>query len=170
MVSDMSEHSIEFLGQKFSYPNTWQGAFSVLIISVSISFLAFRLTPEQISSYGGLFNPEESKKFESDLVSLNKKLSNELSTLKSEFFQLTKLENIPTFKKQEIASIVEESDKRLNAVYETTINNHIKRKNSIKASQPKLDVQELRVFTQEEARISKQIGLLQQQQQQQQTH
>jgi len=48
----MSENSMEILGQKFSYPSTWHGAFSVLIICVSATTLAITLSPEQIESLG----------------------------------------------------------------------------------------------------------------------
>tara|TARA_B110000503_G_scaffold31602_1_gene51099 strand:- start:1249 stop:1494 length:246 start_codon:yes stop_codon:yes gene_type:complete len=79
---NMSENSIEILGQKFSYPSTWQGAFSVLIICVSVTTLAITLLPEQIESLGIALGTELDKQFESDLVGINEKLSKENSSLK----------------------------------------------------------------------------------------
>ncbi len=35
----MDNNTIEILGQKFSYPTTWQGAFSVLVIFSCIAYL-----------------------------------------------------------------------------------------------------------------------------------
>jgi len=164
----MSEHSIEFLGQKFSYPTTWQGAFSILVVSASISFLAYALSPEQIKSYGGLISSETAKIFEGDLVQINKKLSDDVSFLKAEVLRLTEAADIPEPKKEEIVSKVKTSDKELNDVFAAAIEKQIERKDYISAAIPKSGGQQQRILTMEEQRLIQQIGQLQQQQQQQQ--
>ncbi|MFC1824386.1 hypothetical protein ACFL9T_16885 [Thermodesulfobacteriota bacterium] len=164
----MPEHSIEFLGQKFSYPTTWQGSFSVLIVCISISFIAFTLSPEQIKSYSAWFGSESDKKFEGDLVSINQKLSDDVSSLKAEVLRLTKAADIPEPKKKEIVKKIEASDKKLNDAFAAIIEKQIERKDSISAAIPRSGQQQQRILTIEKARLDKQIGELQQQQQQQQ--
>jgi len=48
----MSEHSIDILGQKFSYPSTWQGVVAVLVICCAVVALAYIFDGERIRAVG----------------------------------------------------------------------------------------------------------------------
>ena len=164
----MSEHSIELLGQKFSYPTTWQGAFSVLVVCASITILVATLSPEQIKSIGIALGTESDREFESELVAINEKLSEENASLKEDIFRLTETTNISEPEKQKIVAKVEESEKELSKVYANVISRQLERKEMISAAIPNSNQQQQRVLSLEEARLVQQIGQLQQQQQQQQ--
>ena len=52
----MSETSIEILGQKLSYPATWQGTTAIGLVCVCVAFLGYTLDAEELDSYSNLFN------------------------------------------------------------------------------------------------------------------
>ena len=164
----MPEHSIEFLGQKFSYPATWQGAFSVLVVSASITILAITLSPEQIDSFGAALGTESNKQFESELVDINEKLSKENASLKEDVLRLTASANIPEPEKEKIVSKVKASEKLINDAYVGVINSQLERKEVISAAIANSTQQQQRILGLEEARIAQQIDQLQLQQIQQQ--
>lgn len=164
----MSEYSIEILGQKFSYPSTWQGTFSVLIVCVSIASISITLSPEQIKSFGVALGTEYDQQFEKELVGINEKLNSEISSLKEDLLRLARTEIITEPEKIEIVSKVEASEKAINDAYADAIESQVERREIISSAIPSSNQQQQRILSIEEARIVQQIGQLQLQQQQQQ--
>lgn len=77
----MSDNDLEILGQKFSYPSTWQGSVTVLGICFCISFLAVTLDDTTIESYAQLVHGvasheayEQSLQTIDELVAENEKM------------------------------------------------------------------------------------------------
>ncbi|MBJ7536270.1 hypothetical protein [Marinomonas transparens] len=162
----MTEHSIEFLGQKFSYPSTWQGAFSILVVCASATILAVTLSPEQIESIGVAFGTESDKQFNDELIIIQEKLSQENAVLKAEISRLTQVANIPVSEKQAIALKIEASEKAIGDAYSKAIETQMERQETISTVVPSSNLQQ-RVISFEKAQLEQQIGWLQQQQQQQ---
>lgn len=160
----MSENSIELLGQKFSYPATWQGAFSVLVVSASLTVAAVMLSPEQIESLGVAFGTESDQRLESELFAINEKLSQENASLKDDLLKLTDTSNIPERKKRAIVSKVENSEKELSAAYANVIEIQSERRDMISAAIPASTLQQKKVLSLEEAKVMQNIDLLKQQQ------
>lgn len=160
----MSEHSIEFLGQKFSYPTTWQGAFSVLVVCGCITVAAVMLSPEQIESLGVAFGNDSSEQLESELFAINEKLSSENASLKDDLLKLSEAANISEREKRKIVSKVETSEKELTAAYSNVIDMQSERKAMISAAIPASSTEQKKLLSIEEAKVAKQIDLLKQQQ------
>lgn len=161
----MSEHSIELLGQKFSYPTTWQGASSILVVCASLTVFAMNLSPEQAEIIRLAFGSESDKQFESGLVEINEKISNENAFLKAQVLELTEAANIPEAQRREIVSKVEEAEKEISDAYANIIDMQVERQKTLRAAIPISTQQQQQVLTIEQARIVQQIGQLQQQQQ-----
>jgi len=162
----MSEHSIEVLGQKFSYPSTWHGTVSILIVCASISFIAYALEPEQINSYGGWFGSESDKKIEEGLVDLNKKQSEQIVTLKAEVSRLTTIANLAEDDKNKITTKLEAADKEINDAYNNLIGKQTERKDKLNTIINSSGQQQRQILNIEQGRISQQIKQFQQQQEQ----
>ncbi|MEQ3763103.1 MAG: hypothetical protein ABNH15_08590 [Alcanivorax sp.] len=160
----MPEHSIELLGQKFSYPTTWQGSFSVLVVCGCITVATVMLSPEQIDSLGAAFGRESSERLESELFSINEKLSSENATLKNDLLKLTDTANIPEREKRKIVSQVETSEKELTAAYANVIEMQSERKTMLSEAIPASSLEQKKLLSIEEAKVAKQINLLKQQQ------
>lgn len=159
----MSEHSIEFLGQKFSYPSTWQGAFSVLVICSSLTVIAVMLSPEQVNAYGSLVGSESEK----SVLSLTEKLSQENISLRADILQLADSSDLPDEQKQEIVLKVESSAKEIDETYTEVIEKQLEKSEAISLAIPKSHWQQQQMLSVEQARLIQLTGQLQQQQQQQ---
>ncbi len=157
----MAEHSIEFLGQKFSYPTTWQGVSAVFVVCAAITTLAIMLSPEQIESIGIALGTDSERQFESELVAINEKLSEENANLKDQVFRLTEAANIPESEKREIVSQVTESENAISQAYTQAIEKQQVRKDMISAAIPRLTQEQQMALSVEEARLTQQIDKLQ---------
>lgn len=161
----MPEHSIELLGQKFSYPSTWQGAFSVLVVCAAISFIASTLEPDQIDSYRSLFDTQSSKQVEDSLVNLNEKLNDQIISLKTDVLRLTEAANLANSEKEEIVSKVHSADREIKEAYSGLIQNQTDRKNRIDEIISSADKQQQTILNSEKVRLLNQIDRYQRQQQ-----
>lgn len=117
----MQENSVEFLGQKFSYPSTWPGAFSVLVVCASITTTIIALSPEQIDSFSVALGMESDKKIEKNYLELNKKLIEEFSSLKKEVKEIVLKGDVSDEGRDRLLTNIEESDKSLDNVFTENI-------------------------------------------------
>jgi len=108
-----SAPSIEVLGQKFSYPKTWQGTASVFFICITLAFFAWTLEPEQINSYKGIFASEADKQVEDRLVTLNKKLNTQVISLQEQVIDLSHKANLNKEDKEKLMSKVNNANKEI---------------------------------------------------------
>ena len=103
----MSDNTIEVLGQKLSYPTTWQGTAAVLIVCVCMAFLAYTLTPSQIDSYANLLEGKTEQKINDELLNTNNQLNTQIEELQSQVLQLSEHAQIEKKEKQKIAKNLE---------------------------------------------------------------
>ncbi|MFT6423097.1 MAG: hypothetical protein ACJA2K_001839 [Thalassolituus sp.] len=122
------------------------------------------LSPEQIDSLGAAFGRESSERLESELFSINEKLSSENATLKNDLLKLTDTANIPEREKRKIVSQVETSEKELTAAYANVIEMQSERKTMLSEAIPASSLEQKKLLSIEEAKVAKQINLLKQQQ------
>jgi hypothetical protein len=122
------------------------------------------LSPEQIDSLGAAFGRESSERLESELFSINEKLSSENATLKNDLLKLTDIANIPEREKRKIVSQVETSEKELTAAYANVIEMQSERKTMLSEAIPASSLEQKKLLSIEEAKVAKQINLLKQQQ------
>ncbi|GAB1259273.1 hypothetical protein NBRC116494_37760 [Aurantivibrio plasticivorans] len=160
----MSEHSIEFLGQKFSYPSTWQGAFSVFVVCTAITTTAITLSPEQVNAIGSLIGNDS----EETVVSLTDKLSKENLELRKQVLWLAETPDISREERQEVVSKVKDSAEEIDQTYAAVIDKQIEKSQAISTALPNTSGQQQQVLSAQQARIIQLTGQLQQQQQMQQ--
>jgi hypothetical protein len=122
------------------------------------------LSPEQIDSLGAAFGRESSERLESELFSINEKLSSENATLKNDLLKLTDTANIPEREKRKIVSQVETSEKEFTAAYANVIEMQSERKTMLSEAIPASSLEQKKLLSIEEAKVAKQINLLKQQQ------
>lgn len=93
----MSEenYNIEILGQKLSYPTTWQGAAAVLILCIALTAIAYIAkgwaTPEVISGLAGLnTTTKQQEGINNSLLDNINKLSVKVASLELNLIKATK--------------------------------------------------------------------------------
>ena len=115
-------------------------------------------------SLGAAFGRESSERLESELFSINEKLSSENASLKNDLLKLTDTANIPEREKRKIVSQVETSEKELTAAYANVIEMQSERKTMLSEAIPASSLEQKKLLSIEEAKVAKQINLLKQQQ------
>lgn len=159
----MTNYSIEFLGQKFSYPTTWQGAFSVLVVCASLSFLVYKLSPEQIDSIGTLLGRTSDQQFENNLVEVNQKLKAHNKELQAQVTKLSQMADISAQEKKKITSTLAVNDKQVKEAYRMLIQEQTARKAAIAALQSS-NPKHQQFLNLEQAKLSERISKLKLQQ------
>jgi len=166
----MSDNTIEILGQKFSYPTTWQGTSSVLIICLCVSFLGYTLDAKQIDSYSNLLNGTTERAFNESLETIAK-LNSDIEGMQSTINQLTEKANLADEEKQEVYSKLEaERQSREKAL--VNLNNlqsaRVSELNTAYQNlSPQQQQQQQQIWSMQGQQIQQQLGNVQQQQQQQ---
>lgn len=115
------DNTIEILGQKFSYPTTWQGTTAIFFVCLCVSFLAWTLEPSQISAYVNGLSPQDNKITEEKLISVNEKLDKEVISLRAEVLRLTKLTTLDEADKKKIIKKVDAGKKAISNKYNELI-------------------------------------------------
>ncbi len=115
-----SDNSIEILGQKFSYPDTWQGTAAILCVCICVAFLAYTLTPAQIDALAGVTRADD-KKVEAKLTEINKKLLEENNYLKEQIAQVVENPEVDSDKLRELSSWIDDRHGNLNTDFEELV-------------------------------------------------
>ena len=160
------ENSIEILGQKFSYPSTWQGTASILIVGATICFIAWTLEPQQINAYVNGISPSN-KETESKLVAVNKSLTDEVVNLRKQVLDLAEKSSLDDVSKKDLLSKVEGGKEAIDLKFGELINAQQKRANLVGGQISSSNQQQQQMLSAEAARLNQQLGQFQQQQQQQ---
>lgn len=103
----MPEHHIEILGQKFSYPSTWQGAFSILIVCTCIGFLGYTLDSDEITSYSKLFSKEKSEGAYNESLATIAELNSQIGGMQKTIHNLTSKANLAEKEKTKVYAKLE---------------------------------------------------------------
>ena len=165
----MTDNSIEILGQKFSYPDNKYGALSVFFICASISFIAWTLEPNQINAYANNFGTMKEKQAEADLVSLNNELNKEVNYLRVEVLRLAaNNKNVNEDEKKNIVKKIDANQKIIDSKYSNLIKTQNERQEQLDKIISISNQQQQQPLLIEKARLQQQTGLFVQQQQLQQ--
>lgn len=115
----MSEHSIELLGQKFSYPTTWQGTLSVMAVSAAIAFLGYTLDADQIRSYQGLFAGKTEQAYQESLDTVAT-LNQQIESMQGTILELSAKASLNGEEKKQVYQVLESDrltrENKLNAL------------------------------------------------------
>lgn len=166
----MQGNSIEFLGQKVSYPTTWHGTVAVLIVCVCVAFLGYSLDKERIDSWSGVVNNNAEKAYNDALLTINKK-DQQIQVLTNKITELTLQANLD--KNQKIALNQDLESSRVEAEIATKAlaasqKQKVDEWNRIKENMPlPQQQQQQNQFVNQQQQIQQQLQSLKQQQQQQ---
>ncbi len=166
----MPDNTIELMGQKLSYPTTWQGAFTVTMICFCITFLGYTLDANQIKSYSGLFSCSSEEAYNESLSTIAK-LNSNIGGMQLTINALTQKANLAENEKTEMFSKLETDRKSRELAIEALSNLQAARVAELAKTQDKLPLQQQQQQQQylslQAQQIQQQLGNVQQQQQQQ---
>jgi hypothetical protein len=77
----MGEYSIEILGQKFSYPTTWQGTASILVVCLALVAIAFIFDGERIKAIGDVIDSASKATIDDALQKANTTITNQANEI-----------------------------------------------------------------------------------------
>jgi len=106
----MSGDTIEILGQKFSYPSSWPGAFAILVIGLCIAFVVYSLDEGKINSWSKIFNGTNEKAYNDALATIANQ-HKEIQTLKSTISDLTSNTNLSSTDIDKLQKSIEDASK-----------------------------------------------------------
>lgn len=160
----MADNSIEVLGQKFSYPTTWQGAISILVVCLCISFLAYTLDPDKIDSYAGWRGPQSDKSLETGLIKTNKTLNAEVVSLREQILSLADKVSLDDQEKKEIIKKLDLGQEEISKSYSGLIEAQEDRKIELRKITP-ISQEHQQILSEEQDWLDHQIEQIQVQEQ-----
>lgn len=166
----MMDNTIEIMGQKFSYPSTWQGATSVFVVCSCIAFLAWTLEASEIDSYQGLFNGASEQAYNESLSTISE-LNAQIEGMQLTINDLSEKANLVEEEKEAVLARLETERQSRERALVSLSHLQAARVSDLNRNQKQLPVQQQQQQQQylslQDQQIQQQLGNIQQQQQQQ---
>lgn len=170
----MSDNSIEILGQKLAYPNSWQGVSAVFCVCVALVIIAWIFTrwvnPEKVLAFTRYASLQEQKV--TKLQEANKVLLNQIGELEEQLAESVEDEPSTSADYQAVKSEVTELQKEREALYSDLSDSFAAQDSVVNAIRSEMgdewESQVIGTQQQQKVQVEQQQRQVQQQQQQQQ--
>lgn len=160
----MAENSIEILGQKISYPSTWQGTTAVFSVCLCIGFLGWTLEGDQINAFGKVFNGHSEQAYNQSLQTIEKQ-NKMISSMQVTIDKLTSKAKISQEEKNKITERLKANIKDIESSLQSLSQIQQNKKSEFKTKDNDLTPYQKDYLLKQEQQIQQQIQQLQQQQQ-----